>query len=580
MKYIVLFLKNLVNAGVSDSETIEANQKIRLSNLLALAPLGGYAFFITMGYLYHVYFVMYISGTLAVASFAGLIFNYYKQYTLAKSIAFFCNSICIFLLQNSVNLGFSSMIFYFPLITAYVVVYDLRKQIPVFLPNFIFTLLCILACFTLPDYLFFKIILPFYQADFLELANHVFALIIFSVYLVCIVRMYMQTEDKLIKSMLEYEHANKAKSNFLSNMSHELRTPLNGIIGTTNILMHENATSSQKKYYDVLHHTSDHMLHIINHILDFSKINEGKINLDRNIFNLKQTLLKLCSVFEAQNTKENVQFSFEIDKALDVEIISDDLRLNQILFNLISNSFKFTKKGSIVLKVAVIAKEKAKMQVRFIVEDTGIGIKKEQVEKIFESFEQADSSTTRLFGGTGLGLSISKELVSLFNSQLSVESEYKKGSTFSFDISMEINETIIAKESTIETSNLLTDVRILAVEDNKVNMMVLVTFLKKWKIQYTEASNGLLALEAFKANEFDLILMDLEMPEMDGYTALKEIRKKDSDIPVIAFTAALYDNMKTDLQQKGFNDYLHKPFNPSDLQSKIAAYSKIKILSS
>jgi CheY-like chemotaxis protein len=368
--------------------------------------------------------------------------------------------------------------------------------------------------------------------------------------------------------------ANKAKASFLSNMSHELRTPLNGIIGTTNLLMHEPASSSQKKYYDVLQHTSDHMLHLVNHILDFSKINEGKINLDRNIFNLKHTVTKICRVYLAQNTQENVVFNFEIDEALDKEIISDDLRLKQILFNLLSNAFKFTKKGTVTLKAALLHKSNKKMLVRFLVQDTGIGIKPEQVEKIFNSFEQADNSTTRNFGGTGLGLSISKQLAGLFGSSLQVTSEYQKGSVFSFDIEVEINTAIVPKEAEqLVNSKNLGGLRLLVAEDNKVNMMVLLTFLKKWNVQFTAATNGIMALEEYKKEDYDLILMDLEMPEMDGYTAIKEIRKQDANIPVIAFTAALYDDMAADLKSKGFDDYLHKPFNPADLYNKISRYS-------
>lgn len=315
------------------------------------------------------------------------------------------------------------------------------------------------------------------------------------------------------------------------------------------------------------------MLHLINHILDFSKINEGKINLDKNTFNLKHTIAKLCRVYLAQNTQESVQFSFEIDDTLDMSVIGDDLRLKQILFNLLSNSFKFTKKGNIILRAKSIKTTIENISIKFSVEDTGIGIKPDQFKKIFESFEQADTSTTRNFGGTGLGLSISKELVKLFGSHLKVESEYKKGSIFYFDIELAINKEVINYETNLsDADKKMTGLNILVAEDNKINMMVLLTFLKRWDVNFTEVTNGSLALKEFKKNDFDLILMDLEMPIMDGYTAIHEIRKLDPNIPVIAFTAALYDNMITDLKQKGFDDYMHKPFNPIDLYNKISKY--------
>jgi signal transduction histidine kinase/CheY-like chemotaxis protein len=450
--------------------------------------------------------------------------------------------------------------------------YDVKKQIRAFLPTIIFTFFAALACFIVPQYFFFHSVFNNQVLLILQMSIYAFTLIMGGVYMGIVINMHRLTEKKLLDVMQGFEKANKAKSVFLSNMSHELRTPLNGIIGTTNLLMHETASTSQKKYYDVLMHTSDHMLHLINHILDFSKINESKINLDRNIFNLKHTLTKLCRVYVAQDIKEQVSFKFEIDTALDKEVISDDLRIKQILFNLLSNAFKFTKSGTITLKVVALKSDDEKLSVRFSVSDTGIGIKPEQFEKIFESFEQADNSTTRNFGGTGLGLSISKQLVGLFGSNLQIESEYQKGSTFWFDAELEINKTVVTQEAEVINAKDLHGVKVLVAEDNKINRMVLLTFLKKWNVQFTETVNGLHALEEFNKNSYDLILMDLEMPEMDGYTAIKEIRKVDSLIPVIAFTAALY-NMGVDLTNKGFNDYLHKPFNPTDLYNKILKYS-------
>jgi CheY-like chemotaxis protein len=289
------------------------------------------------------------------------------------------------------------------------------------------------------------------------------------------------------------------------------------------------------------------------------------------VFNIKHMLSKLCRVYLAQNSNENVSFNFDIDHQLNLEVISDDLRIKQILLNLLSNAFKFTKKGSINFTASTLEKTDNILKIRFAVTDTGIGIKENQLQKIFESFEQADNSTTRNFGGTGLGLSISKQLVALFNSELKIESNFGKGTTFYFDISAKISHAPIHTHTNTNFKN-LEGLKILVAEDNKVNMLVLLTFLKKWNVNYTEVVNGSLAVQEHQKDEFDLVLMDLEMPEMDGYTAIQEIRKTDSKIPVIAFTAALYDHMDVDLKNKGFNDYLHKPFNPTDLYNKISAY--------
>ncbi len=573
MKRIFQILTKFVNLGVVDGLSIEDAQKVRLTNILTMLPMPLTAFYFLYGLYYGLSFLWAICAFLLLGIFAVVFVNYKKKYVLAKSISFYVYALGVFLIHNSTNIGYCVTNFFFMLFISHEIMYDVKKQIRAFLPTIIFTFISAVACFLVPQYYFFNAVFGEKVLILLQMSIYTFTLLMGGVYMAIVINMHRLTEKKLLDVMQGFEKANKAKSVFLSNMSHELRTPLNGIIGTTNLLMHETASTSQKKYYDVLMHTSDHMLHLINHILDFSKINESKINLDRNIFNLKHTLTKLCRVYVAQDIKEHVSFKFEIDAALDKEVISDDLRIKQILFNLLSNAFKFTKKGTITLKVVVLKSNDEKMAVRFSVSDTGIGIKPEQFEKIFESFEQADNSTTRNFGGTGLGLSISKQLVGLFGSNLQIESEYQKGSTFWFDAELEINKTVISQETEVVNARDLHGVKVLVAEDNKINRMVLLTFLKKWNVQFTETVNGLHALEEFSKNSYDLILMDLEMPEMDGYSAIKEIRKVDSLIPVIAFTAALYDNMGADLMNKGFNDYLHKPFNPTDLYNKISKYS-------
>jgi signal transduction histidine kinase/ActR/RegA family two-component response regulator len=570
---IVKILNTIVNIGVTEDLSIEDAQKVKLTNILTLMPMPLSAYYLLFGLYHGLSFLWGICAFLIIGIFFVVFANYKKKYVVAKSISFYVYAFGVFMIHNSTNLGYCVTNFFFMLFISHEIMYDVKKQFKTFLPTIIFTFICAIACFIAPKYIFFNSVFDDYFLNVLQMSIYAFTLLMGGVYMGIVIKMHMLTEKKLTNAYQGFEKANKAKSEFLSNMSHELRTPLNGIIGTTNLLMHETASTSQKKYYDVLMHTSDHMLHLINHILDFSKINESKINLDRNIFNLKHALTKLCRVYLAQDTKATVSFKFDIDPTLDQEIISDDLRLKQVLYNLLSNAFKFTKKGSITLKATLLHKNNDKITVRFSVADTGIGIKPEKIEKIFESFEQADNSTTRNYGGTGLGLSISKQLVGLFGSNLQVESELQKGSHFWFDIDLEINKTIAPTNIQQINGNNLNGIKILVAEDNQINRMVLLTFLKKWNVDFTETVNGLEALEEFGKADYDLILMDLEMPEMDGYTAIQEIRKFDSKTPVIAFTAALYDNMAQDLKNKGFTDYLHKPFNPNDLYKKISKYA-------
>jgi signal transduction histidine kinase/CheY-like chemotaxis protein len=571
MNNIFNIYKKITSAGVIEGQKLEDIQRIRLTNILAIIPIAIYVYFIIWGLISNYYFPVYMGITVTTGSIIGLYLNYKHHYGIAKIILFSTCSLIVITTYNCLNIDYSVLTFYFPLFIAYEMVFDVQKEMKYFIPAFCFTILTALACFVLPKYLFYQYDMEHHLMVQSITLNYIFSLTLSILFVLVIVKMHVKTQTKMLAALDTAERANKAKSEFLSNISHELRTPLNGIIGSTNLLLHEQATASQKKYYDVLQHTSEHMLHLINHILDFSKITEGKINLDSNVFNMKHLIAKLCRVYLAQNTNEQVSFNFDIDDDLNLEVISDDLRLKQILLNLLSNAFKFTKKGSINFTVSTLEKTADTLKIRFAVTDTGIGIKESQIQKIFESFEQADNSTTRNFGGTGLGLSISKQLVALFSSELKIKSTLGEGSTFYFDITTKINH---APVHTYVDTNFkdLAGLKILVAEDNKVNMLVLLTFLRKWNVNFTEVVNGALAVDMHSNKSFDLILMDLEMPEMDGYTAIKEIRKTDSKIPVIAFTAALYDRMDIDLKQKGFNDYLHKPFNPTDLYNKISHY--------
>jgi len=378
------------------------------------------------------------------------------------------------------------------------------------------------------------------------------------------------TEFELMKAKQKAEEAAKAKSRFLSNMSHELRTPLNGIIGASNLLLHENYLEGQRPQLDILKFSSEHMMLLINDILDYNKIEAGKLELEEVPVNIRQVSEKIAAQFAPQVTAKGLHFYQEIDEELDVEVFTDQTRLNQVLSNLLSNAIKFTKEGSICLIVKRLFASSSMVTIQFMVIDTGIGIPKEKQKEIFASFTQADVDTTRKYGGTGLGLSISKELVHMFNSELVLESTPGKGSVFQFTTEWKIN--MHRKMYINEPKNLcsLEGTRILLAEDNPVNMAIAKRFLQKWGVVLTEAVNGKLAVEAFKNGVYDLLLLDLEMPEMDGATALKEIRKLNPEVPVLAFTAAAYDNMLADLLQKGFIDFIPKPFRPEDLHSKIS----------
>jgi signal transduction histidine kinase len=381
---------------------------------------------------------------------------------------------------------------------------------------------------------------------------------------------------ELVQQKHRAEEAMKARSQFLSQMGHELRTPMNGIIGATNLLSKQTILPDQIEYHDILKYCSNHMLELINNILDYNKIEAGKLELHLTDVNLKQLLQNAAIPFYNRFDEKSVELKVEIDDSLNESLMLDEIRMIQILNNLISNALKFTDAGYVRIKASCIVNNENIVTANFLVEDTGIGIAKKDFNKVFESFEQIYSAGTRKHRGTGLGLSIAQRLLNLMESRLELESEPGKGSSFSFSINfLKASKEKYKPAASNIHENDLSGMRILIAEDNLINMLIAKKILQAWNVSLTTAENGVEVLQSLENNsDYNLILMDLEMPHMDGYTAVREIKKLYPTIPVLAYTAALIDQeMYVNLKETGFVDAVLKPCQPVELFSKIRQYA-------
>lgn len=378
------------------------------------------------------------------------------------------------------------------------------------------------------------------------------------------------------------ESASKAKSEFLANMSHEIRTPLNGIIGFTDLLMKTELEPTQKKYMSTINESANSLFDIVNNILDFSKIEAGKLELDIRKNDIYEILKQVIDLIRYESDHKKLGLRINIDSEIPPFAWLDSVRFKQVLLNLLTNAIKFTANGSIELKASVLDNlGDSQKTIRFSVIDSGVGILKENQEKIFQAFSQEDNSTTRKFGGTGLGLTISNQLLNLMDSKLELESEINKGSNFYFDLMLKVSNQIEPeneiKEKQSEKNNVALNARILVVEDNKINMLLTKTILKSLfpnSIIY-EGTDGEEAVSQFVEIKPDFILMDIQMPIMNGYEATKAIRQMDrgKNVPIIALTAGTIKGEKENCLDAGMDDYITKPIIRTVLEEVILKWA-------
>ena len=379
--------------------------------------------------------------------------------------------------------------------------------------------------------------------------------------------------ENLKKAKRKAEEASLAKAQFLSTMSHEIRTPMNAVIGLTNLLLDDHPRKNQLENLQALKFSGENLLVLINDILDLSKIEAGKIELEASEYSLRELINSIQHTLGLNASEKGIYFRCSVDGKIPEVLIGDSTRLSQVLNNLVSNAIKFTLTGGVALQAKLVAKTVSEATLHFSVTDTGIGIPANKLSAIFDNFSQASADTTRKFGGTGLGLAITKKLLEMQGSAIRVESTLDQGSVFSFTLTVRLPTspqlpTEVAPHESQQLSG-LQGVRVLVAEDNQMNVVVIQQFLKRWGVTFDIVGNGQLAIEQVQQKVYDLVLMDLQMPVMDGFTAATHLKASHPQLPIIALTASAMLEVKDKVYAVGMDDFVSKPFVPGELYHTI-----------
>lgn len=576
MTHINSFISKIIRTGIRPESTVEEEKEIVLGNSFAWLSILITLLMTIISAFYSINPIWQIGSALILVYIICIYWISIQKILLAKMV--FIVIVNASLVAQHLLVGKLAGFHYYIIcvFAGYFVVFSL-KEIRYIISFMVYTALLIMYGLYIGDGYNLHLTVDKSTLELFGNINFFNVIIIMTFFFGMTARESQRVEKELRTMMHTAESANKAKSDFLSVISHEIRTPLNAIIGMSALLKENENNAEEQEKIGIIKSGANTLLLLVNEILDYSKIEDGHITLNTDKHDLKTEISSLFNLFQYQAKAKGLEIELQLSSKIANTLDFDNARMKQILGNLIVNAIKFTQKGKIIISGRVISETETHQTLELSVIDQGIGIAKDKVDYIFERFTQEDKSIGITYGGAGLGLSISQKLAELMDSKICVESEKGVGSKFSLIVDLPKSVNSLPKNTEMTNDILrLSGKQVLIVDDNFVNQKILQKYLSKWSIEYKTASDGNQAIDLIKENQFDLVLMDLLMPNKNGYEAAKEVREslQNKTLPIVALTAHAENEVREEVLEAGMNDVISKPFTTESLQTVLLEYIK------